>query len=96
VKEMLPGVLMQSTIQAQTYANVANTAVMRNELNRKIVLASFAAATEIPPTISKLNEAEPIKVIGPNELGGLSISENVLKKQRKISGAADPNARRVT
>ena len=96
MNETLPGELTQSTIHAHTYASVANKAVIKNELNLNIVLASFAAIIEMPPTISKLKEAEPSKVIGPNELGGLSISDNVLKKQRKISGAADPNARRVT
>jgi hypothetical protein len=51
---------------------------------------------DIPVIINTLKEAEPIRAIGPTTLGTDSISMKVLKKHRKISGAAPPRVRSET
>ena len=56
----------------------------------------MTAIIDVPVTTRRLKDADPIKAIGPMSFGADSTSANVLKKQRNISGAAAPRARRVT
>lgn len=75
---------------------MAKAAVTMNAFRFKTFLISDTARIEIPVTTIRLKEADPISTIGPSAFGTDSMLVTVLKKERKISGAAEPSASSAT